>query len=119
MPRLRRCTTIGAATLFATSPHMFHGTDAVAFERLRNAVKLPRYGGDCYAYGLLASGHIDIVVEAGLKPYDYLAQATIIAGAGGIITDWDGRPLGLDTGGRICASGDRALHRKILRVLAG
>jgi fructose-1,6-bisphosphatase/inositol monophosphatase family enzyme len=61
---------------------MFHGADFDRFERLRRAVKLPRYGGDCYAYGLLASGHVDVVVEASLKPYDYLAQVPIIAGAG-------------------------------------
>ncbi len=114
----RSCRRLADATLFTTSPHMFHGADARGFERLRRAIKLPRYGTDCYAYGLLASGHVDIVVEAGLKPHDYLAQATIIAGAGGVITDWQGRPLGLDSDGRICASGDRKLHTAILRTLA-
>lgn len=117
--KTRACRRLADATLFATSPHMFGGPNADPFERLRTSVKLPRYGSDCYAYGLLASGHIDIVVEAGLKPYDYLAQVPIIAGAGGILTDWEGRPLGLESGPRICAAGDRALHRKALRVLAG
>ena len=115
----RRCASLAAATLFATSPHMFHGADGEGFERLRRAVKLPRYGGDCYAYGLLASGHVDLVVEASLKPYDYLAQVPIIEGAGGALTDWDGARLGLGSSGRVCASGDRRLHRKALALLAG
>ncbi|CAN0174872.1 unnamed protein product [Phaeothamnion confervicola] len=115
----RRCAQIGAATLFATSPTMFGARDGEAFERLRRSVKLPRFGSDCYAYGLLASGHVDIVVEGGLKPHDFLAQVTIIEGAGGRLTDWEGRRLGLGSGGRICASGDRRLHRKVLDVLTG
>ena len=98
---------------------MFGGSDGDAFERLRRSVKLPRYGSDCYAYGLLASGHIDIVVEAGLKPHDYLAQVPIIEGAGGRLTDWEGRRLGLGSGGRICATGDKGFHRQVLGVLAG
>ena len=117
--RSRACGRIAEATLFATSPHMFHGDDAAAFERVRSAVRLPRYGGDCYAYGLPASGHVDIVIEAGLKPRDYLAQVPIIEGAGGALTDWEGRPLTLESGRRICAAGDRKLHRKVLGLLAG
>jgi inositol-phosphate phosphatase/L-galactose 1-phosphate phosphatase/histidinol-phosphatase len=98
---------------------MFSGENGVAFERLRKSVKLPRYGSDCYAYGLLASGFVDIVVEAGLKPHDYLAQVPIIEGAGGRLTDWEGRRLGLGSGPRICAVGDRRLHRRVLETLSG
>jgi inositol-phosphate phosphatase/L-galactose 1-phosphate phosphatase/histidinol-phosphatase len=115
----RACRRLADATLFATSPHMFGGGDAESFERLRRNVKLPRYGSDCYAYGQLASGNVDIVVESGLKPHDYLAQVPIIAGAGGILTDWEGRALGLQSGPRICAAGDRKLHKEALRILAG
>ncbi len=114
----RACKKLADATLFATSPYMF-GDKGDSFERLRKSVKLPRYGSDCYAYGQLASGNIDIVVEGGLKPHDYLAQVPIIGGAGGILTDWEGRPLGLHSGPRICAAGDRKMHREALRVLAG
>lgn len=117
--RTRRCESIGDATLFSTSPTMFTGRNAKPYERLRGAAGLSRFGGDCYAYGQLASGHIDIVVEAGLKPYDYLAQVPIIAGAGGAITDWRGKPLNLDSDGRVCACGDRRLHKTVLRMLAG
>lgn len=114
----RPCESLAEATLFATSPYMF-GTQTAAFESLRTSVKLARYGGDCYAYGQLAAGNIDIVVEGGLQPHDYLAQVTIIEGAGGVLTDWEGRALGLQSGGRICASGDPKLHKHALRKLAG
>lgn len=117
--KTRRCARIADATLIATSPHMFKRAEFRAFERLRKKVKLPRYGGDCYGYGLVAAGHVDIVVEAGLKPYDFLAQVPILAGAGGIITDWRGRTLTLDSGPRVCACGDRKLHKRVLRLLAG
>jgi inositol-phosphate phosphatase/L-galactose 1-phosphate phosphatase/histidinol-phosphatase len=113
----RRCTALAAATLYATSPDMFQKGDAAAFERLRRSVKLTRFGGDCYAYALLATGFIDLVVEVDLKPYDYCALAPVIAGAGGIITDWKGNELDLASDGRVVASGDQALARKVLRVL--
>lgn len=115
----RRCAKLGDATLFSTSPDMFKGADAPGYEKLRQSVKLPRFGGDCYAYGQLASGHVDIVVEARLQPYDYLAQVPIIQGAGGVLTDWQGKALGLDSDGRVCASGDPGLHKDVLRLLAG
>lgn len=117
--RTRACRTLSEASLFATTPDMFRGASAASFRRLHKAVKLPRYGTDCYAYGLLASGHVDVVVEARLQPYDYLAQVPIIAGAGGILTDWEGRPLGLGSGDKVCAVGDRRQHRKVLDLLAG
>jgi inositol-phosphate phosphatase/L-galactose 1-phosphate phosphatase/histidinol-phosphatase len=108
---------LAAATLFATTPHMFSDKDATAFERLRLAVKLPRYGADCFAYGLLASGHVDIVVESNLKPYDYLALVPVIEGAGGVITDWSGAALGLGSDGHVCAAGSRKLHAAALAIL--
>jgi inositol-phosphate phosphatase / L-galactose 1-phosphate phosphatase / histidinol-phosphatase len=114
----RPCRTLAEATLFATSPYMF-GARTAGFEALRTAVKLTRYGGDCYAYGQLAAGNVDIVVEGGLKPHDYLAQVTIIEGAGGVLTDWEGRALGLGSGGWICAAGDPKLHGRALRKLNG
>jgi len=115
----RRCAGVGEATLYSTSPDMFQGPDAARYASLRKQVKLPRYGGDCYAYGQLANGHIDIVVEAQLKPYDYLAMVPIIEGAGGVFTDWQGKPLGLQSDGRVCAAGDPGLHKDVLRHLQG
>jgi inositol-phosphate phosphatase/L-galactose 1-phosphate phosphatase/histidinol-phosphatase len=117
--RTRACPDLAAATLFATSPDMFQGPDAAAFARLKSRVKLTRYGGDCYAYGLVASGFIDCVVEAGLKPYDYSALVPVIEGAGGVMTDWQGKPLGLASDGRVIAAGDPALHAAALALLSG
>jgi len=117
--RSRACPALAAATLYATSPDMFSGAEAGAFQRLRSAVKLARYGADCYAYGLLAAGFVDVVVEASLKPYDYLAMVPVIEGAGGRIVDWEGRRLGLGSGGRILACGDPALLPSARALLAG
>jgi len=115
----RPCPDLAAASLFATAPDMFRGADAAAFARLKAQVKLTRHGGDCYAYGLVASGFIDCVVEASLKPYDYCAMVPIIEGAGGIFTDWQGKPLGLHSDGRVLAAGDRRVHEAALTLLAG
>jgi inositol-phosphate phosphatase/L-galactose 1-phosphate phosphatase/histidinol-phosphatase len=115
----RACPELAAASLFATAPDMFRGADADGFARLKARVKLTRHGGDCYAYGLVASGFIDLVVEASLKPYDYCAMVPIIEGAGGVFTDWQGQPLGLASDGRVLAAGDRRMHAAALALLAG
>jgi len=115
--RTRACSTIAAAALYATSPDMF-GADEPAFARLKASVKTARFGADCYAYAQLASGFVDLVVEAGLKPYDYCALAPVIAGAGGSITDWCGEALGLGSDGRVIAAGDPVLAAKARAVLA-
>jgi inositol-phosphate phosphatase / L-galactose 1-phosphate phosphatase / histidinol-phosphatase len=113
----RTCSAIDAASLYATSPDMF-GADEPAFARLKAAVKTARFGADCYAYAQLASGFIDLVVEAGLKPYDYCALAPVIAGAGGSITDWHGNELGLRSDGRVIAAGDPVLAAQVRAMLA-
>ena len=117
--RTRACERLDAATVFSTSPDMFKGSDAEAFARVRQGAKLMRYGGDCYAYGLCALGFVDAVVEASLKPYDFCALIPIIEGAGGIVTDWQGRRPGLVSDGRILACGDVVLHEQMLDRLAG
>ena len=115
---VRACPELKLALLNATSPDMFAGDDAARFDRLRRAVKLAMYGGDCYAYALLAAGFIDLVVEAGLKIYDYCPLVPVIEGAGGVITDWNGKPLGLSSGGHAIAAGDKAAHAAALKMLA-
>ncbi|MGH7097453.1 MAG: histidinol-phosphatase [Stellaceae bacterium] len=117
--RTRPCPALAAASLFATSPDMFRGADAPAFARLSAAVKLVRFGADCYAYGLLAAGFIDLVAEACLKPYDFSAMGPIIEGAGGVITDWRGAPLDLASDGHVLAAGDGAAHQAALKLLGG
>ena len=116
--KTRACASLDRATLYATSPDLFVERNAAAFEGLRKMVKLARFGADCYAYALLASGFIDLVVEAGLKPYDFCALAPVIEGAGGTMTDWQGRPLDFGSDGRVVASGDQALASRAREVLA-
>jgi inositol-phosphate phosphatase/L-galactose 1-phosphate phosphatase/histidinol-phosphatase len=117
--RCRTCAGLGAATLFATTPEMFRGPDAAAFARVSAGVKLTRFGADCYAYGLLAAGFIDLVLEASLKPYDFCAMIPIVEGAGGVATDWRGARLGLDSDGRVLVAGDHQTHEAALALLNG
>jgi inositol-phosphate phosphatase / L-galactose 1-phosphate phosphatase / histidinol-phosphatase len=115
----RGCSGIAGATLFATTPDMFEGEDAPAFARVAASAKLVRYGADCYAYGLVASGFVDLVVEASLKPYDFCPMVAIVEGAGGIATDWQGRRLDLASDGRVAIAGDRRVHAAALALLGG
>jgi inositol-phosphate phosphatase/L-galactose 1-phosphate phosphatase/histidinol-phosphatase len=117
--RVRPCPKLGQAWLYASSPHMFPEGDFEAFERLRLRCRAGIYGADCYAYGLLASGTVDLVCEATTKPHDYCALVPVIAGAGGVITDWHGRPLGLQSDGRVLAAGDERMHAAAREALAG
>jgi inositol-phosphate phosphatase/L-galactose 1-phosphate phosphatase/histidinol-phosphatase len=117
--RCRPCPALAAATVFSTSPDMFRGDDAAAHARVAAAAKLVRFGADCYAYGLLALGFVDLVVEASLKPYDFSAMLPIVEGAGGIATDWQGAPLTLASDGRVVVAGDRRAHLEALALLAG
>jgi inositol-phosphate phosphatase / L-galactose 1-phosphate phosphatase / histidinol-phosphatase len=81
-------------------------------------VRFPIYGGDCYAYGLLAMGSIDLIVEADLDVHDFMALVPVIEGAGGVVTDWQGAALTPTSDGRIVASGDRRVHERALKLLA-
>jgi histidinol phosphatase-like enzyme (inositol monophosphatase family) len=116
--RTRACDSLTRAALYCTTPQMFKSADFERFERVRKAVKLPCYGGDCFAYGLVAAGFADLVIEAGLKVYDYAPFVPIFAGAGGGITDWSGRPLDLSSGDRVIAYGDARTHQEALKLLA-
>jgi myo-inositol-1(or 4)-monophosphatase len=92
-----------------------NAADRAAFGRVENAVRLTRYGGDCYSYCMLAAGHLDLVVETELKPYDIAALIPIITGAGGVVTNWEGNPA--QNGGRIVAAGDARVHEAALKLL--
>ncbi len=115
--KVRACAALASAVLGTTTPDMFQGTDTDAFRRVAAAAKLTVYGGDCYAYGLLSSGFQDLAVEADLKLYDYAALAPVVTGAGGIMTDWQGRPLDRNSDGRVVAAGDARVHAEVLSVL--
>jgi len=113
----RSCAEVGAAVLLTTSPHLFRGNDRPAYARVESAVRVARYGTDCYGYCMIAAGHADLVIEAGLQPYDIVALIPIIEGAGGRVTSWEGGSAA--GGGRVVASGDHRLHDVILERLAG
>lgn len=114
--KTRACTGLGEATLSTTSPEMF-GTPEKArtFSALQSRVRLMRFGGDCYQYAQVAMGFLDLVVEAGLKPYDIHALIPIIEGAGGIVTNWDGGSA--NEGGDIVAAGDAHAHAAALKTM--
>jgi myo-inositol-1(or 4)-monophosphatase len=113
--RVRPCEGLADAILYTTSPRLMDDADRAAFARVEAAVRLSRYGGDCYSYCMLAAGHVDLIIETGLKPYDVAALIPIIAGAGGIITTWDGGAP--EAAGRIVAAGDRRTHAAALEIL--
>lgn len=117
--KTRACAKLADAWLYATTPQMFVGADARAFENLAGSVKFPLYGADCYAYGMLAAGWTDLVCEASLKPYDWCALVPIVEGAGGRITDWEGRALTIASGGRVLAAGDARMHAEARVRLTG
>lgn len=114
----RDCRQLAQARLYATSPDMFAGDDYARFENLSAGCAMRRFGGDCYAYALLASGHCDLVAEAGLQPYDYLPLVPVIEGAGGRISDWQGQPLGFASDGRVVAAASESLWRAALDRLS-
>ena len=105
----RKCSALKNAITTATAPGMFFDIDVGFYRVIRGAVKYMAWGGDCISYGLLASGHIDMVIEAQMNPHDYLALAPIIEGAGGKICDWDGEPLSLNSGDALVALGDASI----------
>ena len=113
----RPCPALGGAELSCTSPDIFGEATRPPFERIRAAVRRTSWGGDCYGFGLLALGQIDVIVETGLKPWDWAALVPVIAGAGGSVTDWAGRPLRLDGPGDILALGDARLLPEAMRLL--
>jgi myo-inositol-1(or 4)-monophosphatase len=114
---VRRCGSLHDAVLFTTSPRLMNDTDREAFGRVEKAVRLSRYGGDCYCYAMLAAGQLDLVIETELKPYDVAALIPIINGAGGIITTWEGGPA--QNGGRIIAASDPRVHEAAMKLLNG
>ena len=117
--RTRACPGLSSASMYSTAPIMFNAETEPRHRALAHGVKLFRWGGDCYVYGLLASGFVDLVVEAGLKLHDFAALIPVIEGAGGIVTDWRGKPVDRDSDGSIVAAGDPATHAAAQDILSG
>ncbi|MFN0218654.1 MAG: histidinol-phosphatase [Hyphomicrobium sp.] len=115
--KTRPCATLKDAILTSTHPDIFETLAAKkTLAALKSQVRMTRYGGDCYGYGLLASGHIDLIVESGLKPYDIVALIPIIERAGGRISTWDGGTA--SNGGDIVAAGDPRLHEAAVKAIS-
>lgn len=114
---VRGSMSLSEATLFTTFPEVGTPDEGAAFRRVANKVRLTRYGCDCYAYALLAAGQIDLVIEAGLNPYDIQAPIAVIEAAGGFVTNWEGGTV--HDGGRALAAATPALHNAALTLLAG
>ena len=110
---------LSEAVLATTSPHLFSNEEADAFMSVAKQVAQKKivFGGDCYNYGLVASGHIDIVIEAGLKLHDYAALVPVVEGAGGMMADWQGNPLDAGSDGTVIALGDPARLEDVLDAM--
>ncbi len=114
----RKGVPLGEALIATTDPHgCFDCAEMDAWRRLRALARLNRLGCDAYAYAMVAAGTVDLVVEAGLKCWDIEAALPVVAGAGGLVTDWRGAPLG-QNGGQVAIAGDAALLDEALAVLS-
>jgi len=114
----RACANLSEAYFSTISPVMFRDQHVAPFQRLTAAAKSTTFGGDCYQYGMVAAGFIDLVVERGLGIYDYMALVPVIEGAGGHITDWRGNPLTLQSKGDVIAAGDRRILEQTVATFA-
>ena len=115
--RTRQCPSLQEVMLSASNPDFFSPQEQPLFERIRSRTQWRIYGGSCFSYGLLASGRIDMSIDSSLAIHDYAPYVPILAGAGGIITDWEGMPITVNSGPRILASGDPARHAEALALL--
>jgi inositol-phosphate phosphatase/L-galactose 1-phosphate phosphatase/histidinol-phosphatase len=117
--RAKPLRELSDAVLATTSPHLFTNEEADAFMSVAKQVAQKKiiFGGDCYNYGLVASGHIDVVIEAGLKLYDYAALVPVVEGAGGMMADWQGNPLDAGSDGTVIALGDPARLEDVLEAM--
>jgi len=115
--RVSHARTLDEAQIYTSSPDFFSAEDWERYDALSHKAMFRRFGGDCYLYGLLASGHCDLVVECSLKSFDFMALVPVIEGAGGIIRDWEGRRLTPESDGRVVAAANRALLDQALAVL--
>ncbi len=115
--RTRAARDLSQATVFTTFPEVGSDAEGAAFAQVSRAARLTRYGMDCYAYALVASGQVDLVIEAGLNAYDIQAPIAVIKAAGGIVTDWQGGPA--HAGGRAVAAANPQIHAQVLAILKG
>lgn len=113
----RACENLSDALMSTSNPDFYSGDDRPALDRMRAATRWRVYGGSCMAYGRIAEGRIDVGIDVNYDIHDFLALVPVIAGAGGVITDWDGEPLDINSGGRFIASGDMRVHEQAMKLL--
>ncbi|MEX0286102.1 MAG: histidinol-phosphatase [Paracoccaceae bacterium] len=113
--KTRDTANLSEATVFTTFPEVGTAQEQAGFQAVSRHAKLTRYGMDCYGYALVAAGQVDLVIEAGLNPYDIQAPIAVVEAAGGIVTDWDGGPA--HNGGRAVAAANRDVHSQALEIL--
>lgn len=114
----RRCTKLKDAFVTNSNPDFFDDGEMRAFTNLKSRVRYVQYGGSCYAYAMLASGRTDIGLDAKFDPFDVFAPAAVIEGAGGMVTDWSGKPIDLQWRGQILAAGCADMHQQAVALLA-
>jgi histidinol phosphatase-like enzyme (inositol monophosphatase family) len=115
--RCRPARALSESIVFTTFPEVGTAEEGAAFRRVAPRARLVRYGMDCYAYALIAAGQIDLVIEAGLQAYDVQAPIAVIEAAGGMVTDWQGRPV--HQGGQVLAAANASIHAEALALLNG
>jgi histidinol phosphatase-like enzyme (inositol monophosphatase family) len=115
--RTRSCKNLASALMSTSNPDYYDENSLPALKRMQQASRLNVYGGSCMAYGQIASGRIDVGIDVQFDIYDYLPLVPIISGAGGVVTDWNANPLGMNSGDRFIAAGDQRTHAEALNVL--
>ncbi|MDX1423114.1 MAG: inositol monophosphatase family protein [Kiloniellales bacterium] len=116
--RARACQSLSNALLSTSNPDFYGEADWRVFRRLAAETHWSVYGGSCMAYAQIASGRIDVGIDVAFEPFDYLALVPVVAGAGGVVSDWAGEPLSLDSGDRFIAAGDARVHAQALEILS-
>jgi myo-inositol-1(or 4)-monophosphatase len=116
--RVSKVVRLSEAQIYTSSPDFFTADEWSRYDALSRRCLFRRFGGDCYQYGLLASGHCDLVVETSLKSFDFMALIAVIEGAGGLIRDWQGRPLTPASDGRVVAAATQELMEQALKALS-
>jgi len=114
--RVRPCPQLTDAVIATTDQNLFDGSETGAWEQVRATARLARYGCDAYAYAMIALGTLDMVIEPGLKPWDIEAAIPVIEGAGGVVTDWRGRPLGREAGQTVLCGDRRCLEEALVSL---
>ncbi|MFT5599600.1 MAG: inositol-phosphate phosphatase/L-galactose 1-phosphate phosphatase/histidinol-phosphatase [Urechidicola sp.] len=115
--QVSECKQLDQANILTSSPDFFNPYELKQFEQLCDHTRYRRYGGDCYTYAMLAGGWVDLVVESGLFPFDYLPLVPIVEQAGGVISDWQGNALNLQSGPQVIAAATPELHEAALAAL--